>query len=203
MAGTKPLLTKNNLEQARKMLFDVTALLDLKNIPYHLEGGTLLGIVRDKDLLPWDDDVDISVPYEHLPSLMKLKFTFLLKGYKVSTRRSQTDVGPIRKGDYYVFKLKPLMSHLITLFVKGYKKNFVVLDIFLKRDDGIYTYWEAKGKVMRVESKYYQSHQTVAYRDIQLRAPNYYRDYLTQKYGDWSVPVKEWDCGENELTIVK
>jgi phosphorylcholine metabolism protein LicD len=203
MAGTKPILTERNLEKARKILFDVTAMLELKNIPYHLEGGTLLGIVRDKDLLPWDYDVDISVPYEHLSSLMKLRFALLRKGYKISARKSQADVGPIRKGDYYILKVKPLLGYLINLFVKGYNENFVVLDIFLKRDDGNHTYWEAKGKVMRVESKYYQSFQTVTYRNVQLRAPNLYKEYLTQKYGDWTIPVKEWDCGVDERTIVK
>jgi len=33
--------------------------------------------------------------------------------------------------------------------------------------------------------------------------PNAYRDYLTEKYGDWSVPVKEWDCAVDERTLVE
>jgi lipopolysaccharide cholinephosphotransferase len=203
MAVTKPTLTKSNLEKARKILFDVTALLEAKSIPYHLEGGTLLGIVRDKDLLPWDYDVDISVPYEHLHSLLKLKFSLLLSGYKISARKSQTSAGPIHRGDHYLLKIKPLTGYLINLFVKAYKENYVVLDIFLKRDDGVYTYWVAQGKTMRVENKYYQSHETVEYQNVRLRVPNQYKDYLTQKYGDWTIPVKEWDCSLNELTILK
>jgi phosphorylcholine metabolism protein LicD len=92
---------------------------------------------------------------------------------------------------------------MIYWFVPRYKEQLVVLDIFVKTQDDAFTYWQASGKVMRVENKYYQSFESVPYQQRALRAPNHYKDYLTQKYGDWSVPVKEWDCSENELTIVK
>ena len=45
------------------MLFYFTDFLTKHRINYFLEGGTLLGIVRDGDLLPWDHDVDISIDY--------------------------------------------------------------------------------------------------------------------------------------------
>jgi hypothetical protein len=30
--------------------------------------------------------------------------------------------------------------------------------------------------------------------------PRYFKAYLTEKYGDWSVTVKNWSC-KGELTI--
>ena len=45
------------------MLFYSTDFLTKHGIKYFLEGGTLLGIVRDGDLLPWDHEVDISIDY--------------------------------------------------------------------------------------------------------------------------------------------
>ena len=58
----KPIeLTEKNLETARELLLRAVRVLDEAGIRYHLEGGTLLGLVRDGDLLPWDHDVDISV----------------------------------------------------------------------------------------------------------------------------------------------
>lgn len=199
--SNKPGLTKSNLSSARRVLFTVTSLLNDKNISYHLEGGTLLGIVRDQDLLPWDDDVDISIPFEHAHEILKLKFQLLKKGYRMSTRKSKKDVGPIKKGHYSLFKIKPLLGYYMNWFTPNSK--LVVLDIFVKTKDNTHTYWQAKEKVMRVENKFYASFETVDYLGYTLKVPKHYREYLTEKYGNWSIPVKEWDCGENELTILR
>jgi phosphorylcholine metabolism protein LicD len=197
-----PVLTEKNLVNARKILFLVASLFESHGIQYHLEGGTLLGIVRDHDLLPWDYDVDISIPYDQLENVKKLRRQFLLKGYKLSIKRSKRGAGPIDVGDPYIIKVKPILDHILNWFISGYEKHFIVLDIFLKKEHEGYVYWEAKGKTMRVESKYYKSYDLIEFRNVNIRTPNFYKEYLTQKYGDWSVPIKEWDCSKNELTIV-
>ena len=42
-------------------LIEIINLLDKNEISYWVCHGTLLGIVRDKDLIPWDHDIDIAV----------------------------------------------------------------------------------------------------------------------------------------------
>ena len=51
---------------------EVIKLLNSNNIHYWLCHGTLLGIIRDNDLIPWDHDIDIAVWYNK-----KLKFFFI------------------------------------------------------------------------------------------------------------------------------
>jgi len=203
MAKKLPELNAKNLTRARRVLIETIELLDRNGIVYHLEGGTLLGLVRDKDLLPWDHDVDISIPMIYSESFLKLRCKLFFKGYKVSLRKSFQDFGPIKMGSYSIHKVKPLSHYLLDIIYPKAKQNLIMLDVFVKASDETHTYWQAKGRVMRVENKYYESYETIEALGRTFKVPNNYKDYLTEKYGDWSVQVKEWDCGENEGTIVK
>lgn len=192
-------LIQRNLSSARKILFSITSIFDQNHIPYHLEGGALLGIVRDKDLLPWDNDIDISVPSESGFKIPKLRLKLFFLGYHISTRKSLVNAGPIKQGGYSIFKIKPLVAYFIRWFIPNYES--IVMDVFIKTKDKTHTYWQAKSKVMRVDNKFYQGFDSIEYNGQTLRAPNFYEDYLTEKYGDWSVAVKDWDCAKNELTV--
>ena len=44
------------------MLQDVAAFCDEHNITYFLAFGTLIGAIRHKGYIPWDDDIDIAMP---------------------------------------------------------------------------------------------------------------------------------------------
>lgn len=57
-----PRWTGGEKEHAVLTLKKFTAILEEADIPYTLWAGTLLGAVRHKDVIPWDDDMDMAVP---------------------------------------------------------------------------------------------------------------------------------------------
>lgn len=48
-------------EKATQMLNEVVDILDRNNVEYMLDCGTLLGVIRENRLLPWDTDVDLCI----------------------------------------------------------------------------------------------------------------------------------------------
>lgn len=79
---------KQSLNQTQRyilqVLQEVVQVLEELKIPYYMQGGTMLGAVRHRGFIPWDDDVDLGIPradYEclleqvsaHLPENLELR----------------------------------------------------------------------------------------------------------------------------------
>lgn len=71
-----------------EILKDVAAVCEKYKIQYYLSGGTLLGAVRHKGFIPWDDDVDISMPYQDYCRFIGIAQRELGDKYFVQTSRT-------------------------------------------------------------------------------------------------------------------
>lgn len=55
------------------------------NIPYYMLGGTMLGAVRHKGFIPWDDDMDFGIPREYYEQFTKYAIKELPEPYRIQT----------------------------------------------------------------------------------------------------------------------
>lgn len=62
---------------------DLHEILSQGNVSYSIIAGTLLGAVRHKGLIPWDDDLDIIVFEDHEAAFLSLKTMFESNGYHI------------------------------------------------------------------------------------------------------------------------
>ena len=108
----KPIETNEAKRIQIEILDDIVAFCQENNIRYYLAYGTLLGAVRHKGYIPWDDDIDIHMPR---PDYERFIATF-------NTRNSKhTVVTHEQERRYHV------------PFAKVYRKGTIVNEFFYKQ----------------------------------------------------------------------
>lgn len=129
-----------SLEEMKKIEIDILTKIDKvckeNNLKYSLMDGSLIGLVRHKGFIPWDDDIDIMMPRPDYEKLREILINNPIDGMKYMSSDTQEDF-------YYPFakvvSTKTTMKEHKAYEIKDYG---VFVDIF--PIDGIY-----KSKIKR------------------------------------------------------
>ena len=73
------------------LLEEVLRVLDELEIPYYMQGGTMLGAIRHKGFIPWDDDVDLGIPRGDYERLLRLVQERLPENLQLQTYDDETE----------------------------------------------------------------------------------------------------------------
>ena len=197
MAGETKLEGKNAI-RAEKMLAKIAQIFANYSVPYCIDGGTLLGIIRENRLLPWDNDMDLYLGAHNVPLLKAALKKLALAGYKIRFRYAEIDIGPIKAGDLRLIKIKRR---------RWFFQDPIVTDIFIKYHYQGRAYWIVGDKnnslLKSVDEVFYLDFSSVTFKGDELPIPKSVEDYLTARYGDWKTPVKEWNFLKDDKAIEK
>jgi lipopolysaccharide cholinephosphotransferase len=125
------MIETNTLRKAQlimlDMLIEFDALCQRHELQYWLDSGSLLGAVRHQGFIPWDDDIDISMPLEDYLRFKELGAKELSNAIYLQT--SHRDAG--FKFDY--IKLRSNKASIIEFHEKDQEINYhqgVFVDVF-------------------------------------------------------------------------
>lgn len=128
----------SELRRQQYRMLDMLSVLDKickkYNLPYWLEGGTLLGAFRHGGFIPWDDDLDVQMLRSDYKKLMKVIKQELPTDIVLQTY--QTDKGFNRQ----MARLRDLNSHLVIANPYDhyeYDYQGIFIDIFPMENIGI------------------------------------------------------------------
>ncbi|KAH9518378.1 hypothetical protein Btru_016595 [Bulinus truncatus] len=158
------------LKALRETAAHVFKILENSNVRYWLEGGSLLGAARLKDIIPWDYDVDIGVYRDDI-----VKCHELLNAKSESYTDNQGFVWEkANEGDFYRVQYSAV-NHLHVDIHPFYSKNGI-----MTKDTWLPTHRQD----VEFPERYLQPLTTIEFAGIMANAPNNVKEFLELKFGD-------------------
>ncbi|MBL0709298.1 MAG: LicD family protein [Sulfurimonas sp.] len=186
-------LKGDRLSLAQELMFDIAELFNKENISYHIDHGTLLGIIRDKSLMPWDIDVDFAVLAEDKNIIINTLEIFL-KTYSSQYCTANNWKCSIHNCKMTLNKQEEELPMVIKVFNQSDDKtsNSFFVDIELKYQHNNHLYWMVGSRKLSSPQDICFPSSSFIFKDKKLKVPKKTKQYLTLLYGDWMKVVKEW-----------
>lgn len=186
------LKTKSSVIKALyQLMYDFDRILESNELEYWMDGGTYLGAIRHKGIIPWDDDVDVAMEYKNRNKLLDLTSQFKKCGYIIIKT-------------WFGYKICYKDKKLVV----GEKYSFPNLDVFLyKKIKNVYI--PAFKKVREIwPNAYYNEYEVYPLKkylfgETKIYGICQYKDYFDRMYGkDWNkVAYRQYDHQKEEEVV--
>lgn len=185
-----------NKQKLYNVIQDIDSIFKVNSLDYWIEGGTLLGAVRHRGLIPWDDDLDIQIKSSDIKLLL-----------------SETLVEQLNQKNYEIvewwggYKIYPKNGAK----VKDYPWKFPFCDIFpmdYYPDREIYHYKSEKARKFWPDAYTSKSDlyplKKYKFGKLLVKGPNLCSSILNRSYGPtWPVIAYQQYDHENEKSLQK
>jgi len=194
----------------------IIKLLEDNNIKYWVDGGTLLGLKREKKILTNDNDIDISMWAEEEILIKKLLPVIKGVGYKIFIRsyfglnfkykfiskreKLMIDINIFRKYSDYAWcpqphgiinrhntqRIIPLIYKAVNLVRRKLLKIYPWKVIYSNFPWNLINHMGC----WWIPYKYYKNIEND--KELAINIPHEWNEYLTYRYGNWRVPCNKW-----------
>lgn len=162
---------ESHQEKLLSLMRKLDKLCKKHNLTYYISDGTLLGAVREKRIIPWDDDIDVHVPKSTVEFLDQNKD--VLDEYNLAFR---------------------FEDHIWRIYDPLDLVPYIDLFEVEPKGDGKVQYKE-EFNINRWPTAYFMEDEIFPLKiytlgTLKLKGPSNPIPYLERVYGDWKTPVK-------------